>query len=86
MSEPIALHRGHVALLGVFKTTSETNATLRNGTVHFDGHAQDFLVGWYEDLKGKGLLQTEDWVGRTGAKLGERVSLTDAGVAALAKI
>ena len=86
MSEPIALHRGHVALLGIFRNTAEANATLRNGTVQFDGHSQDFLVGWYEDLKGKGLIQAEDWVGRSGTKLGEKARLTEAGQEALAKI
>lgn len=86
MSQPLAIHRGHAALLGVFRTRTDANATLRNGTVQFDGHSQDFLVGWYEDLKTRGLLRAEDWIGRTGAKLGEKVSLTDEGQAALALI
>ena len=86
MSEPLALHRGHVALLGVFREQTEANATVRNGTVHFDGHSQDFLISWYNDLKGRGLIHAEDWVGRTGAKLGEKVSLTEEGQAALQRI
>lgn len=86
MSESLSLHRGHTALLGIFRNQSECNATLRNGTVEFDGHSQDFLVGWYEDLKGRGLIETEDWLGRTGAKLGEKVTITESGRAALQQI
>ncbi len=85
MSEQRTLHRGHVALLGIFKNQDECNATVRNGTVQFDGHSQDFLEGWYNDLK-SWALHTEDWVGRSGNKLGEKVSLTEEGKAALAKL
>ena len=86
MSEQRALHRGHAALLGIFRGQPECLATLRNGTVNFDGHAQDFLVGWFEDLKSWALLRSEDWIGRSGHKLGERVSLTDTGRDVLQRI
>ena len=86
MSEQRALHRGHSALLGIFRNQAECTATLRNGTVNFDGHSQDFLVGWYEDLKGWALLATEDWIGRSGHKLGEKVSLTDEGREVLQRV
>ncbi len=56
------LHRGHTALLGVVQAGDTCTATLKNGTVGFDHHSQDFLVGWYEDLKGWDLIQTEDWL------------------------
>lgn len=78
------LHRGHAALLGIFRSKDECNATVRNGVVQFDGVSQDFLQGWYEELKNWSLLHTEDWVGRSGNKLGEKVSLTDEGKTVLA--
>lgn len=86
MSEQRPLHRGHAALLGIFKNQDECNATVRNGTVQFDGHSQDFLQGWYEELKAWSLIQAEDWVGRSGNKLGEKVTLTDEGREVLASI
>ncbi len=72
------LHRGHTALLGVVEAGDECTATLRSGTVAFDHHSQDFLVGWYEDLKSWNLIQAEDFMGKHG-KLGETVSLTGDG-------
>lgn len=72
------LHRGHTALLGVVQAGDDCTATLRNGTVAFDHHSQDFLVAWYEDLKGWNLIHAEDFMGKN-SKLGEAVSLTDDG-------
>lgn len=86
MPEQLALHRGHAALLGILDQQDECNATVRDGVVQFDGHSQDFLQGWYEELKNWSLISTEDWVGRAGNKLGEKVSLTDRGRAALEQL
>lgn len=86
MSEQRKIHRGHAALLGIFKSKDEANATVRNGVVQFDGVSQDFLQGWYEELKNWSLIQAEDWVGRSGNKLGEKVTLTDEGKSVLASL
>ena len=86
MTQERALHRGHAALLGIFRKQDECNAVVRNGVVQFDGHSQDFLQGWYEELKSWSLLKTEDWVGRAGNKIGEKVRLTDEGKATLARL
>lgn len=86
MPETRNLHRGHAALLELIEVGgNECTATLRNGTVGFDHHSQDFLVGWYEDLKSWRLIDAEDLVGRVG-KLGETVSLTSDGIATLERI
>jgi hypothetical protein len=81
----ISLHRGHAALLNVVGQGETCTATLQNGTVSFDHHSQDFLVGWYDDLKTWELIQVDDLMGKAG-KLGETVTLTSAGQDALTKV
>ena len=81
----ISLHRGHAALLKTVGLGETCTATLRNGTVSFDHHSQDFLVGWYDDLKSWELIEASDFMGKAG-KLGETVSLTSAGQDALTKV
>jgi hypothetical protein len=81
----ISLHRGHAALLKVVGLGETCTATLKNGTVSFDHHSQDFLVGWYDDLKSWELIEVSDFMGKSG-KLGETVVLTTAGQEALVKV
>ena len=81
----ISLHRGHAALLKIVGLAETCTATLRNGTVSFDHHSQDFLVGWYDDLKSWDLIEANDFMGKAG-KLGETVTLTTAGQDALTKV
>lgn len=81
----ISLHRGHAALLKIVGLGETCTATLRNGTVSFDHHSQDFLVGWYDDLKSWELIEANDFMGKVG-KLGETVTLTSAGQEALTKV
>lgn len=85
MSTPRPLHRGHAALLRLVQEAGERTAYIRGGTVQMEKAAQDFLVGWYEDLKGWQLIQAEDVMGRT-AKIGEKVRLTADGMAALDRL
>ena len=81
----LSLHRGHAALLKILGLGDTSTATLRNGTVSFDHHSQDFLVGWYDDLKSWQLIEAADLMGKAG-KLGETVSLTERGHVALEKV
>ncbi len=85
MSEPVSLHRGHAALLKVLGLDDSCTATFRDGTVCFDHHSQDFLVGWYDDLKSWQMINVADLMGKAG-KLGETVTLTERGQQALAKV
>ena len=82
----ISLHRGHAALLKVLGLGETSTATLKNGTVSFDHHHQDFLMGWYDDLKGWELIEVSDYMGKSGDKLGETVTLTERGQDALTKV
>lgn len=82
MSDQPRIHRGHATLLSLVNDSAECTAMVRNGTVHLEGHSQDFLIAWYEDLKRWSLIEAEDLMGRMG-KLGERVKITAAGAAAL---
>ena len=86
MNEPVSLHRGHAALLNVLGLSDSPTATLRNGTVSFDHHSQDFLMGWYDDLKNWNLIEVSDLMGKSGDKLGEKVTLTERGQNALSKV
>lgn len=79
------LHRGHAALLNLVHEAGERTAYIRGGTVQLEKAPQDFLIGWYEELKGWELIQAEDVMGRT-AKIGERVRLTADGQAALERL
>lgn len=86
MTEPLSLHRGHAALLNVLGLSEKSTATVRNGTVSFDHHSQDFLQGWYDDLKNWNLIEVSDLMGKSGDKLGETVVLTERGQTALTKV
>ena len=79
MSETLRLHRGHVALLDKIQDGKPRAAFERDGAVQIDGVHQDFLVGWYEDLKSWALIVAEDLLGRSGNRLGETVQITDKG-------
>jgi hypothetical protein len=83
MSDEAKLHRGHLALLGYIKDGEPRAAYPRNGTVEIDGIGQDFLTGWYEQLKAWSLISAEDLLGRTGNKLGETIRITEEGAAKL---
>ena len=87
MSDAPNLHRGHAALLRVVNEQSGELAVIKGGTVQIGSAAQDFLIGWYEDLKRIGLVAAQEEQGRHGGVvLGERVSLTAAGTERLAAI
>lgn len=80
MSEQRRLHRGHMALLGYIKDGETRTAYARGGMVQIDGVTQDFLEGWYEELKHWSLISATDKLGRSGAKLGEEIEITDQGL------
>ena len=80
MSAEHKLHRGHIALLGIVRDGAERTAYERGGMVQIDGATQDFLAGWYNELKAWALIAAEDHVGRSGTKLGERITITDEGL------
>lgn len=84
MSSTPPLHRGHAALLNLLEG-GERTAYIRGGTVQFDRASQDFLIGWYQQLKEWQLIQAEDVMGRT-EKIGEKVTLTADGVATVERI
>jgi hypothetical protein len=84
MASTPPLHRGHAALLNLLDG-GERTAYIRGGTVQFDRASQDFLVGWYEQLKDWELIQAEDVMGRT-EKIGEKVALTADGAAIVERI
>ena len=86
MASTPPLHRGHAALLNLLADDDGgRTAYLRGGTVQFDRASQDFLIGWYEQLKDWQLIHAEDLMGRS-EKIGEKVSLTADGVAIVERI
>jgi hypothetical protein len=85
MASTPPLHRGHAALLSLVSDEGERRAFISGGTVQFDRASQDFLVGWYEQLKEWNLIQAQDIMGRE-EKIGEMVSLTPDGVEIVERI
>jgi len=85
MASTPPLHRGHAALLNLLAVDGACTAYIRGGTVQFDRASQDFLVGWYQQLKDWQLIHAEDLMGRS-EKIGETVSLTDGGAAIVERL